>query len=234
MTEQPFAVAVDDETLIGDTLGSDGQVSTLFLHGAGQSDRQRQRLLREDLLQQGVGSIAFDFSGHGDSSGLGPGSLKKRLREAQCVLQATDTARTVHTVIGTSMSGEIAIRLACQPDSRLAHLVLLVGAIYDQAAFALPFGARFTAAIRAPRSWRNAHALTLIRHYRGALSIVRAQNDAVIPRDIADLLMQTAQSAHSRRLIDLPDTDHRLSDHMAQDALLRRRIAAVICRQETT
>ncbi|WP_034301833.1 alpha/beta fold hydrolase [Herbaspirillum sp. RV1423] len=231
MNARQFALPVDDETIAVDTLGSAEQLSALFLHGAGQSHRQRQRLLREELAEQGFGSIAFDFSGHGDSSANSPGSLQKRLREAEHVLQATNVAHAVHTVVGTSMSGEIAIRLACKPDSELTHLVMIVGAIYDRAAFALPFGPAFSAAIRRPQSWREAETLEFIRHYRGGLSIIRALDDAVIPHDVAELLVQAAQSARFRRLIDLPDTDHRLSEKMVQDALLRQRIAAII-RQE--
>ncbi len=237
MNERRFELAVDDETIVGDILsatnsedapGMPGAPGVLFLHGAGQSHRQRQRLLREELATLGLGSIAFDFSGHGESSANTPGSLQKRLHQAEQARQHLDPERRIHTVAGVSMSGEIAIRLACSDASGIDHVVLLVGAIYDRAAFALPFGPAFSAAIRRPDSWRDAETLELIRNYCGSLTIIRALDDTVIPYDVADLLMDAAQSARVRRLIDLPGVDHRLSEKISQDAGLRRRIATAI------
>lgn len=234
MNERRFELAVDDETIVGDILGATnsedapGVPGVLFLHGAGQSQRQRQRLLREELATLGLGSIAFDFSGHGESSAHTPGSLQKRLRQAEQVRRHLDPEHSIHTVAGVSMSGEIAIRLACGNASGIDHVVLMVGAIYDRAAFGLPFGPAFSTAIRRPGSWRDAETLDLIRSYHGGLTIIRALDDTVIPYDVADLLMDAAQSARFRRLIDLPGVDHRLSEKIAQDAGLRRRIATAI------
>ena len=228
MSARRLELQVDDEIIVGDVLGEQHQLRALFLHGAGQSDRQRQRLLREDLVHAGFGSVALDFSGHGESSANSPGSLKKRLRQAQGMLAHADAAQTIRAVVGTSMSGEIALRLACEPGSRIDHVVLIVGAIYDRAAFSIPFGPEFSAVIRQPQSWRQAETLELIRNYRGGLTLVRALEDAVIPHEVADLLEQTAVSARFRRIIDLPATDHRVSEKMTNDAALRQRIAAAI------
>ncbi|WP_050477782.1 alpha/beta fold hydrolase [Herbaspirillum rhizosphaerae] len=228
MNAARFELQVDDEAIVGDVLGEPQQLRALFLHGAGQSDRQRQRLLREDLAHAGFGSLALDFSGHGESSANSPGSLKKRLRQAQCMSAHADADRAIRTVVGTSMSGEIALRLACESGSRIDHVILIVGAIYDRAAFPLPFGPEFSGAIRRPQSWRHAETLELIRGYRGGLTLIRALDDAVIPHEVADLLEQAAVSARFRRIIDLPATDHRVSEKMANDAALRQRIAAAI------
>lgn len=227
MSASRFDLAVDDEVLIGDTLGAASTLRALFLHGAGQSQRQRQRLLREELALTGFGNASFDFSGHGESSATTPGSLQKRLLQAQRVLQHVDAQDTIDTVVGTSMSGEIAIRLAVA-NPQLRHLVLIVGAIYDRAAFTLPFGPAFSAAIRRPYSWRDAEALELIATYRGGVTLVRALDDAVIPHEIADLLAQAAGAASFVRILDLADTDHRASERMAQDPLTRQRVAAAI------
>jgi len=228
MISSRFELQVGDETIVGDVLGEPHHLHALFLHGAGQSDRLRQRLLREELAQYGFGSVALDFSGHGESSANSPGSLKKRLQQAQAVLAHTDAGGTIHTVVGTSMSGEIALRLACGMGSRIDHAVLIVGAIYGRAAFSTPFGPEFSSIIRQPQSWRDAETLELIRDYRGGLTLIRALEDAVIPHDVADLLEQAAVSARFRRIIDLPETDHRVSEKMANDAALRQRIAAAI------
>jgi len=228
MTTSLFSLAVGDEILVGDTLAAADTVQALFLHGAGQSDRQRQHPLREALALHGFGSAAFDFSGHGDSSANSPGSLEKRLLQAQQVLQHVNRGSHVHTLVGTSMSGEIAIRLACASGEQIRHIVLIVGAIYDRSAFTIPFGPAFSAAIRRPHSWRTAEVLELIASYRGALTLVRALNDTVIPYEIADLLAQAACAARWVRIIDLAAVDHRISATMTHDDALRGRIAAAI------
>lgn len=228
MTSPCFKLQVDDEIIAGDVVGERHQLRALFLHGAGQSHRMRQQLLREELAHSGFGSVALDFSGHGESSANSAGSLKKRLRQAQCVLDHVDVGHTVHTVVGTSMSGEIALRLACRTQSRIEHVVLIVGAIYDRTAFSIPFGAEFSNVIRQPQSWRHAETLEMIRNYRGGLTLIRALDDTVIPHEVADLLEQAAASARFRRMIDLPATDHRVSEKMANDMTLRQRIAAAI------
>lgn len=228
MNEQRFELSVGDETIVGDTLGEQQQLQALFLHGAGQSHRRRQQLLREELAQDGFGSAAFDYSGHGDSSANSPASLQKRLQQAQTVRAHIDPLQRITTVVGTSMSGEIAIRLACTPASAIKHLVVIVGAIYDSDAFSLPFGPTFSAAIRRPQSWRNAETLNLITQYRGGLTLIRALDDAVIPHEIAGLLVDAAQAACFQRIIDLPATDHRVSEKMSTDSLLRQQIAAAI------
>lgn len=216
------------ETLACDRISAPGcgPVSTLFLHGAGRSSRQRQRPLREALALRGHASAAIDFSGHGDSSALLPNSLAKRLDEAQAALE--HFCQAPRTVVGVSMSGEIALRLACQPANRIAHVVTLVGAIYDRAAFTLPFGPDFTAALRRPGSWRDAETLQLIRRYPGRITLVRAADDVVIPREIAELVKDNAHAAQACRIVDLPGVDHRLSERSAQDAALRELLAELI------
>jgi uncharacterized protein len=232
MDEWKFGLTVGTEHLTGDVLSLGAGVKALFLHGAGQSHRQRLRLLREELLQHDVGSAAFDFSGHGDSSANQPGSLQKRLQQAQQVLHHLDDNHGLQpdTLVATSMSGEIAIRLANTSANRIDHMVLMVGAIYTRNAFTLPFGPDFSAAIRQPYSWREAETLEMMSDYRGGLTLIRTLDDTVIPFEVADLLAQAARSARFVRRIDIPDVDHRLSEKIVQDQDLRQHIASAILR----
>ena len=234
MSETRFSLAVGEETLVGDILGKLEKVQVLLLHGAGNGHRARQRALREELLRHGVSSAAFDFSGHGESTAHRPGSLEKRLLQASAVLQYVDRQEQLTTVVGTSMSGEIAIRLASAHPERIQHLVLMVGAIYSGEAYKLPFGPDFSTAIRRPQSWRSAATLDLIAEYRGALTMVRALEYSVIPFEIADLLAQAAKRAASVNVIDRPGVDHHLSERIASDEGLRQEIAHAIMRRATT
>lgn len=228
---RPRALTVGAETLAADLLHgpAGGAVQTLVLHGAGQGDRQRQWPLRQTLALRGRASAAIDFSGHGQSSARQPNSLAKRLAEAQAALDVFTVAP--RTVVGVSMSGEIALRLACRPENRIAHVVTLVGALYDGAAFELPFGPAFSAALRRPGSWRDATVLALIRHYPGRLTLIRASEDAVIPSEVAELIREHAVAASACRIIDLPGVDHRVSERSQHDALLRERLADLILEQ---
>lgn len=201
-------------------------VRTLVLHGAGQSSRERQRPLRQTLLEMGCASAALDFSGHGASTSRHPGSLEKRLEQAQALLDhATIGPRTV---VGVSMGAEIALRLACRAQNQITHVVTMVGAIYDGAAFKLPFGPAFSAALRRHESWRDAQILQLLATYTGHLTLVRALDDAVIPHDVADLVRDHARVARHCRIVDLPGVDHRISERCANDQALRHSLARLI------
>ncbi len=229
---QEHVLAVGAETLAADLLHGpvNGTAQTLVLHGAGQGDRQRQWPLRQTLAQRGCASAAIDFSGHGKSSARLPNALSKRLAEAQAALDAFTVAP--RTVIGVSMSGEIALRLACRPENRIGHVVTLVGAVYDGAAFDLPFGPSFSAVLRRPDSWRNATVLSLIGRYTGRLTLIRAREDAVIPAEVAELIREHAVAASACRIIDLPGVDHRVSERSQQDAALREQLADLILEQK--
>jgi len=220
-----FTLQAGHETVACDIMGH-APVQTLVLHGAGQSSRERQRPLRQALADMGCASAALDFSGHGASTSHRPGSLEKRLEQAQALLdQATTGPRTV---VGVSMGGEIALRLACRPDNRITHVVTMVGAIYDAAAFTLPFGPAFTAALRRHESWRDAQILRLLATYTGMLTLVRAGEDAVVPTEIAELVRDQARVARQCRIVDLPGVDHRISERCANDAALTRTLAQLV------
>jgi pimeloyl-ACP methyl ester carboxylesterase len=220
-----FSLEVSDERVACDIMG-ESPVQTLVLHGAGQSSRERQRPLRQTLAAMGHASAALDFSGHGASTSNQPASLEKRLEQAQALLDHCTAGP--RTVVGVSMGGEIALRLACRPENRITHVVTIVGAIYDGAAFALPFGPTFSAALRRHESWRDAHILSMLATYTGHLTLVRAMDDAVIPHEVADLVRDHARVARHCRIVDLPGVDHRISERCANDQALRHSLAQLV------
>lgn len=224
-----FDIEAGAETLAADRIDAGNGASCLLLHGAGTSHRARWLALRQALAARGVGSIAIDFSGHGESSARTPNSLAKRLREARAALAHLD-GTAPRAVIGISMSGEIAVRLAADPRNQIGRLLTLVGAAYDPAAFELPFGPAFTAVLRTPGSWRASLAFDLIGGFRGRLTLVRGAEDAVIPPGIADTLAERAGLAERVEVIDLPDTGHLLGEAWQNQPGFANRLSAIALR----
>lgn len=225
-TPQRFDIETGTETLAADRIDTGNGANCLLLHGAGTSHRARWLALRQALAAQGVGSIAFDFSGHGESSARTPNSLAKRQREAEAALAHLDGAGP-RALIGISMSGEIAVRLAADPRNRIDRLLTLVGAAYDPAAFELPFGPAFTTLLRTPGSWRASLAFERIAQFRGRLTLVRGAEDKVIPAGIADALAARAGLAERVEVIDLPGTGHLLGEAWQNQPGLAASLSAI-------
>ncbi|KJK24687.1 hypothetical protein UB46_08170 [Burkholderiaceae bacterium 16] len=66
---KPFAIDTGFEVLAADRLEVDGRASCLLLHGgAATSERSHWLALRQNLASHRIGTVAMDFSGHGESS----------------------------------------------------------------------------------------------------------------------------------------------------------------------
>lgn len=227
---KPFSIDTGIEVLAADRLEVEGRASCLVLHGGAiTSERSSWLLLRQNLASHGIGSVAVDFSGHGESSARTPNSLSKRYREAVAALQYLDVAEP-RAVIGISMSGEIAVRLAAAPRNRLTRLVTLVGAAYDSAAFEMPFGPAFTKILRMPQSWRRSVVFEQVRSFAGRLTVVRAAEDTVVPATIGELLIANARRAEHAEIVDILNTDHALGLALRAQPGLVDRLGNVICR----
>jgi pimeloyl-ACP methyl ester carboxylesterase len=179
--------------------------SSLVLHGAGTSSRERFLRLRQALNAAGRPSAGFDFIGHGETGGsLVGSSLEERTAQAAAVIRSC--CREPLTLIGASMSGHTGIRLT--REFQVAALVLLVPAVYTAAAYRLPFGPRFSEAIRVPGSWRDSDAFEILGEFKGSLLIIAAEHDHVIPSEVPQRLYASARNAGSRTLHIVPGSGH--------------------------
>lgn len=87
--------------------GPDSGTTVLFLHGAGTSEKGRLGALMDDFAARGCRALAFDFSGHGESSGeLRELSLARRLRQAGAVIDRHVPPGDGLILVGFSMSGQ--------------------------------------------------------------------------------------------------------------------------------
>jgi uncharacterized protein len=178
----------------------------LVLHGAGQSDRGRLQELREYLFTHGIGSVAFDCIGHGETGGdLKQSSLQDRTAQACAVLDALKPPQPI-SILAASMGGYTAVTLL--PRYAIAALILIGPAMYAAEAFAVPFNAGFTEIIRRPRSWESSDAWALLSRFTGRLLLVAGERDTVIPPGVIQNIYSAARSAAERTLFVAPGASH--------------------------
>lgn len=187
----------------------------LFLHGAGKSESMRTHYLACRLQGQGVSSVSLDFSGHGKSSGdLLLSSLQKRVGEALAVFPLL--AEAPLTLCGSSMGGYVALRLLQETPLEISRIILFCPAIYDQRAYAVPFGDGFSEIIRGPESWRDTDVLSPLERFTGELYIVIGEEDEVIPEGVIHLLDKHSPRVRRKKIIRLPDCPHKIHFWLAE------------------
>ena len=198
LSEGVFRVPFDGRVLIGDILVGEESPRLLILHGAGQSCRERFRKLREHFCEHGVGSVAFDCIGHGDTGGdLKQSSLQSRTEQACAVIEAVSLPQPF-SILGGSMGGYTAVSLL--PRYNIASVILVGPAMYAAEAYAVPFNGGFTEIIRRPKSWEGSDAWQRLASFPGRLLVVAGENDVVIPPDVIRRIYDSASQAAERTL----------------------------------
>ncbi|MFF3888120.1 alpha/beta hydrolase [Streptomyces sp. NPDC001914] len=218
----------------------DGTATAVLLHGAGNGSKERLLPLLGEFAARGCAGLAFDFSGHGESTGtLGELSLRLRFEQAVSVIDAAVPAGAPLILVGFSMSGQTVADLARHYGKRAVALVLCAPAVYAAEAWPLPFAdaesvprqdggpetqSRFSRIIRTPESWRQAPAFDVLRAYEGRAVLAVPAADAVVPpavtRAVADALAARADFTR----YELPDADHLLGLWFRDHAEDRRRL----------
>ncbi|MFI9805089.1 alpha/beta hydrolase [Streptomyces sp. NPDC052301] len=209
-----FVHDFDGERLSGVRAGTPGVATAVLLHGAGNGSKERLLPVLAEFTAQGCHTLAFDFSGHGGSTGtLGELSLRRRYEQAVAVLDAHAPADDPLVLVGFSMSGQTVADLVRHYGRRVAAVGLCSPAVYSPEAWEVPFGdgrGRFSEIIRTPDSWRNSPALEAYRTYRGRAVLAVPGTDAVIPPAVTEAV-QDALSVRARYArFDLPGAQHRL------------------------
>jgi len=202
----PFSVAHEQAVLRGDaTWGPAGNV--MLLHGAGTSARDKFSILRGALAARSVGMTCFDCIGHGETGGdMADSSLASRTRQAESVIVHRAIGEPL-ALLGFSMGAYNALKLT--QSHAVSSLVLVVPGVFTPAAYDVPFGPRFSQVIRRERSWSDTDAWSILSRFTGRLLVIAAGNDAVIPREIPERLVESASSAEWRQLLVVPRAEHR-------------------------
>ncbi|MDV7216312.1 alpha/beta fold hydrolase [Streptomyces prunicolor] len=204
----------EGEQLSGVYGGDPSGVTAVVLHGAGTSSTERLLPLVREFVARGCRGIAFDFSGHGESTGkLAELSLRRRFEQAVAVIDAYAAADRPLVLVGFSMSGQTVADLVRHYGDRVAALGLCAPAVYTAEAWDVPFedgNGRFSELIRQPDSWREAPALQVLRAYEGRAVLAVPGTDAVIPTAVTESVQEALAARAQYTRFELPDAQHQL------------------------
>ncbi|MFE6171654.1 alpha/beta fold hydrolase [Streptomyces sp. NPDC056464] len=230
-----FTHAYDGELLSGVYGGDAGGADTatvVLLHGAGAGTKDRLLPMLAEFVSRGCRGLAFDFSGHGESTGeLRELSLGRRFEQAVAVIDAQVPAGGPLVLVGFSMSGQTVTDLVAHYGDRVAAVGLCAPAVYAQEAWDVPFGegdGRFSEIIRRPDGWRGAPALEVLRRYEGRAVLAVPGTDAIIPPEVTEAV-QDALAAHAQfTRFDVPDAEHMLGLWFEEHAEDRREFVTAV------
>jgi len=230
-TDQDVKFQAGDEWLSGRLVLADGSASKpqiLFLHGAGKATKERCLPLASRLATEyGLSSFAFDFSGHGTSTGtLENSSLKKRVDEAIAALDYAGVTEQI-SLCAFSMGGHVALELVKL--RRVRSLVLFYPAVYAREAVDIRFGdPRFSTILRSDKSWESSDVFAVLNQFEGSVLIVAGEKDQVIPPEVLKLLYANATRAKHRQYMVIPDAPHLLLPTVLSNEKLYSEICRII------
>lgn len=172
--------------------------------------------------------LTFNFPGVGHSDGeLADNTLNQRTRWVRTVLHdATAKGATGPLVlVGCSMGAHTAAILT--DALPVAALVLVAPAAYGRHTLDAPFGPAFTAAIRAPGSWRDSPAFAAAARYQGRRLLLLPEHDDVIPTGVTSAYTRAITPPGHR--LQLPGASHHmLSSDRPEDHLARHTVCQTI------
>ncbi|QCD55509.1 alpha/beta fold hydrolase [Streptomyces hawaiiensis] len=230
----PFTHVIGGERLSG--LASGGgeraRATVVLLHGAGNGGKERLVPLLAEFAAHGCHALAFDFSGHGESTGLLPElSLRRRFEQAVSVIDARARVDGPLVLAGFSMSGQTVADLVRHYGDRVAALGLCAPAVYAAEAWDVPFGAgdgRFSEIIRGPGSWHAAPGLDVLRAFEGRAVLAVPGTDEVIPPAVTEAFSQALARRAQFTHWELPDARHRLGRWFRDHPDDRREFVAAV------
>ncbi|MFG3283328.1 alpha/beta fold hydrolase [Streptomyces sp. NPDC048111] len=194
--------------------GEPSRATAVVLHGAGNSSMERLLPLVQEFVAHGCRGVAFDFSGHGQSTGsLSELSLRRRFEQAVAVIDAYGGAEGPLVLVGFSMSGQTVADLVAHYGDRVTALGLCAPAVYAAEAWDAPFAdgeGRFSRIIRRPDSWRGTPAFQVLRAYEGRAVLAVPGTDTVIPSAVTDAVQDALAARAQYTRFVLPDAQHQL------------------------
>nr|WP_257031485.1 alpha/beta hydrolase [Pseudomonas moraviensis] len=213
----------------------------LAIHGA-RSDYSRLNPILYPLQALGIASLSFNLSGHNLCSDIAPEntSLAHNLREA---LQfAGHLGPELDTVIGHSLGGALALKVAQAHRASVRRIVLFCPALYTEAAWQQSFGPSFKLAISVPYGFLDSPSLEFLRTFDGEVLLVIGEYDGLqattfggiagtsagtrqmgareiysaIPHEVIEAI-EKSLAPHQFKKIVLPGCDHAVSTWLREN-----------------
>jgi pimeloyl-ACP methyl ester carboxylesterase len=200
--------------------------TAVLLHGAGKGSKERLLGLLADFAARGCRAVAFDFSGHGGSTGtLAALSLERRFTQARAVIDAYVPAGAPLLLVGFSMSGQTVADLTAHYGPRVVALGLCAPAVYAERAWPVRFDGGFTEIIRTPEAWRDSPALRVYGAFAGRAVLAVPAHDAVIPPAVTEAVAAALGTRSDFTHLVLDEANHQLGLWLGEHPEERARLA---------
>lgn len=220
--------------------GEEEKPVAIIFHGlTGNRNEEHLLALNDSLLARGIGTVRFDFNGHGDSEGLfSQMTLDNELADARAIYDFTASLPWVDTsrisVVGHSQGGLEAGLLAGELGGRIRSAVLMVPAacIHTMAEDGRMFGSEFkpdhlpdSLALWGKgylgrgylESALRCHPFERTARYKGPVLVIKAGNDdSVLNLDVDRYPAHLPQA----ELVELPGLTHCFPEDPASPARL--------------
>ena len=219
---------------LGWTPGTDPAAPVwVFLHGLGSDRRgEKARRFRDHLSGRGPGSLALDFTGHGDSGGDCHGlSLTRNVEDigrALSFLREEEPAAAPPILVGSSMGGIAALWYAALHPGAVRRVFAIAPAFAMAARFAaslsaaarrhcaehgflsVPIGDRDLEVGWGMVADEEAYPMDrLAAELRTPALLIHGDEDAVVPPELS---RDFAGSCAAADLVEIEGGDHRLSE----------------------
>ncbi|WP_178117825.1 alpha/beta hydrolase [Pseudomonas sp. R5(2019)] len=236
-------------TLEGRVLGIEHQqLPSVFVIAGARSDYTKLNPLLYRLQARGIASLTGNLSGHSDCAMLKPSptTLNANLREAERFHNLHKD--TLNIIIGHSLGGALALKLAARYSTSTQKLILICPAIYADSAYPVEFGPGFKHLISQPYSFLFSDTFEFLRTFEGRVLLIMGQYDGLegaahgqkpgtsaglisldgavryspIPKEVIDKIKQSARHLIS---ITLPGCDHYIAAHLRANPVIAEHLA---------
>lgn len=224
---EDFAFSADGQRLAATRiLPADGRApQVLHLHGLGPTaNRHTIRYLLDPLAEAGYGSVTFEFSGNGESTGVLESSTLRGRRAETVAAAAQLDPDTAPVLIGSSMGAHLACWTA--PELKPRALILFCPAAYP----ASMTDAKFDGTQAKPGAYDDSPAYAGIREFTGDLLVVAARDDEVVPPPVVEGYLRQAVAARSAKAVWIEDCGHFIHRRLPDQGRLKAEVLAQMLR----
>lgn len=198
----------------------------LLFGGSRTRGKERFAQWQKTLAQENIGSVSFDYSGTGKSTGnFFASSLANRINETVAIIRWMKK-RFGHkiqlTLCGGSMGAYVALGASRIFPESIKNLILFCPAAYRKESNSVCFGPKFTACIRKPNSWKDSLSFEWVHRFTGKILLLIPEKDEIVPVEIPLEYFRLAQKTSEVKYITIPSASHNLLNAKTTNSKIRR------------